>query len=119
VVIAFEKLIFSICAKVEHPFRLIKYQFGFVKARYKGLCKNDSQLAMLFRLERLFRMGPMVRAWAQTPYLGGNKIAALNNENLKCGHVTHDGGATNLIALSPTMDSIFGPNNGSCVLNLM
>ncbi|MCF3324696.1 hypothetical protein L1017_24325, partial [Escherichia coli] len=25
----------------------IKRQFGFVKARYKGLLKNDNQLAML------------------------------------------------------------------------
>ena len=25
-----------------------KRQFGFVKARYKGLLKNDNQLAMLF-----------------------------------------------------------------------
>lgn len=33
VVIAFEKLKSSIRAKVEHPFRLIKCQFGFVKAR--------------------------------------------------------------------------------------
>ncbi|WP_223931231.1 IS5 family transposase [Aeromonas caviae] len=38
----------SIRAKVEHPFRIIKRQFGFVKARYKGLLKNDNQLAMLF-----------------------------------------------------------------------
>ncbi|HEM8643138.1 TPA: IS5 family transposase, partial [Enterobacter hormaechei] len=40
----------SIRAKVEHPFRIIKRQFGFVKARYKGLLKNDNQLAMLFTL---------------------------------------------------------------------
>jgi hypothetical protein len=37
----------SIRSKVEHPFRIIKQQFGFVKARYKGLAKNDNQLAML------------------------------------------------------------------------
>ena len=35
-VIQFERLKASIRAKVEHPFRLIKRQFGFVKARYKG-----------------------------------------------------------------------------------
>jgi IS5 family transposase len=40
---------------VEHPFRIIKRQFGFVKARYKGLLKNDNQLAMLFTLANLFR----------------------------------------------------------------
>ncbi|EZR01696.1 hypothetical protein AE23_05131 [Klebsiella pneumoniae UCI 64] len=27
----------SIRARVEHPFRIIKRQFGFVKARYKQL----------------------------------------------------------------------------------
>ena len=43
----------SIRAKVEHPFRI--RQFGFVKARYKGLLKNDNQLAMLFTLANLFR----------------------------------------------------------------
>ena len=50
-------------AKVEHPFRLIKRQFGFVKARYKGLRKNDNQLAMLFTLANLFRVDQMIRAW--------------------------------------------------------
>src|SRR6056300_1706598 len=40
----------SVRAKVEHPFRIIKCQFGFVKARYRGLLKNDSKLAMLFAL---------------------------------------------------------------------
>jgi IS5 family transposase len=44
----------SIRARVEHPFRIIKRQFGFVKARYKGLLKNDNQLAMLFTLANLF-----------------------------------------------------------------
>ncbi len=38
----------------EHPFRIIKRQFGFVKARYKGLLKNDNQLAMLFTLPTCF-----------------------------------------------------------------
>lgn len=51
----------SIRAKVEHPFRIIKCQFGFIKARYKGLMKNDSQLAMLFTLANLFKVGQMLR----------------------------------------------------------
>ena len=55
-VIQFERLKASIRAKVEHPFRLIKRQFGFVKERYKGLMKNDNQLAMLFTLANLFRV---------------------------------------------------------------
>ncbi|MDX7645688.1 hypothetical protein SJY05_19820, partial [Aeromonas caviae] len=34
----------SIRAKVEHPFRIIKRQFGFVKARYKGLLRIPAKL---------------------------------------------------------------------------
>ena len=62
-VIAFERLKSSIRAKVEHPFRIIKRQFGFVKARFKGLRKNDNQLAMLFTLANLFRVDQMIRTW--------------------------------------------------------
>ena len=36
-----EKLKAGIRAKVEHPFRVIKRQFGFVKVRYRGLKKNS------------------------------------------------------------------------------
>ena len=36
----------SIRAKVEHPFRIIKRQFGFVADT--GVAENDNQLAMLF-----------------------------------------------------------------------
>jgi IS5 family transposase len=48
----------SIRARVEHPFRIIKRQFGFVKARYKGLLKNDNQLAMLFTAGQPVSGGP-------------------------------------------------------------
>ena len=34
----------GIRAKVEHPFRVIKRQFGFIKVRYKGLKKKAAQL---------------------------------------------------------------------------
>ena len=56
----------SIRAKVEHPFRIIKCQFGFIKARYKGLIKNDSQLAMLFTLANLFKVDQMLRRQASS-----------------------------------------------------
>ena len=49
-------------AKVEHPFRVIKCQFGFTKARYRGLKKNDSKLAMLFALANIVRVDQMMRA---------------------------------------------------------
>jgi IS5 family transposase len=40
----------SMRAKVEHPFRVIKCQFGLTRARYKGLAKNTVQLMALFAL---------------------------------------------------------------------
>ncbi|GAB0153850.1 IS5-like element ISVch5 family transposase [Marinobacterium sp. BA1] len=56
----------SIRAKVEHPFRIIKCQFGFVKARYRGLKKNDCKLAMLFALANVMRVDQMLRAQGQS-----------------------------------------------------
>jgi IS5 family transposase len=41
-------------AKVEHPFRVIKRQFGYTKVRYRGLAKNTSQLQTLFALSNLW-----------------------------------------------------------------
>ncbi len=41
-------------AKVEHPFRVIKRQFGYVKTRYRGLAKNTAQLITLFALSNLW-----------------------------------------------------------------
>jgi IS5 family transposase len=49
-----ERLKASIRAKVEHPFRLIKRQFGHVKVRYRGLKKNTAQLVTLFALSNLW-----------------------------------------------------------------
>lgn len=49
-----EKFKASVRAKVEHPFRVIKCQFGFTKVRYKGLAKNTAQLIMLFALSNLW-----------------------------------------------------------------
>ncbi len=49
-----EKCKASIRAKVEHPFRVIKRQFGYVKVRYRGLMKNTAQLMTLFALGNLW-----------------------------------------------------------------
>jgi IS5 family transposase len=49
-----EKIKAGIRAKVEHPFRVIKRQFGFIKVRYKGLKKNTAQLITLFALSNLW-----------------------------------------------------------------
>ncbi len=49
-----EKMKSSIRAKVEHPFRVIKRQFGFTKVRYRGLAKNTAQITTLFALSNLW-----------------------------------------------------------------
>jgi IS5 family transposase len=38
----------SVRAKVEHPFLIIKRDFGFIKTRYRGIAKNLNQLQVLF-----------------------------------------------------------------------
>ena len=49
-----EKLKASVRAKVEHPFRVIKCQFGHRKTRYRGLAKNTTQLLVMFALSNLW-----------------------------------------------------------------
>ena len=49
-----EQIKASIRAKVEHPFRVIKRQFGFTKVRYRGLKKNTLQIKTLFALSNLW-----------------------------------------------------------------
>ena len=44
----------QIRSKVEHPFRVLKCQFGYRKARYKGLAKNAAQITTLFALTNLW-----------------------------------------------------------------
>ena len=44
----------SIRAAVEHPLRVLKRQFGYVKVRYKGLAKNGAQVTTLFALVNLW-----------------------------------------------------------------
>lgn len=44
----------SMRAKVEHPFRVIKQQFGFNKVRYRGIAKNDNKLQTMFALANLW-----------------------------------------------------------------
>jgi IS5 family transposase len=41
-------------AKVEHPFRVIKQQFGFQKTRLRGMLKNGCKMKVLAALSNLF-----------------------------------------------------------------
>lgn len=45
----------SVRSKVEHPFQVLKCQFGYTKVRYKGIFKNAMQLYSLFALINLFK----------------------------------------------------------------
>lgn len=49
-----EKRKASIRAKVEHPFRVIKRQFGLMKVRFRGLAKNTAHVLTLFALSNLW-----------------------------------------------------------------
>jgi len=49
-----ERLKASVRAKVEHPFRVLKRQFGYAKVRYRGLTKNTAQIVTLFALSNLW-----------------------------------------------------------------
>jgi IS5 family transposase len=49
-----ETLKAKVRARVEHPFRVVKRQFGFMKVRFKGLAKNTAQVITLFALSNLW-----------------------------------------------------------------
>jgi IS5 family transposase len=44
----------SIRSAVEHPFRVVKRQFGYSKASYRGLTKNHGQVVTLFAMAKLW-----------------------------------------------------------------
>ena len=61
----------KIRAKVEHPFRVIKRQFGHVKVRYRGLRKNTQQLHTLFALANLWMArGRLLESSQYKPVVG-------------------------------------------------
>jgi len=50
----YEHLIAKVRARVEHPLRVNKRQFGHVKVRHRGPGKNTAQLHVLFALSNLW-----------------------------------------------------------------
>jgi len=54
---AAEKRKASVRAKVEHPFRCVKRQFGYAKVRYRGLAKNRQRIALLLGFANLLIAG--------------------------------------------------------------
>jgi IS5 family transposase len=57
-----EKTKASVRAKVEHPFRRIKQQFGYSKVRYRGLEKNNNRLQVLAAFSNLLTCKNMLPA---------------------------------------------------------
>lgn len=49
------RLLAGIRAAVEHPFRVLKCQFGYRKVRYRGLFKNEQHLFILFALTNIYQ----------------------------------------------------------------
>lgn len=54
----------SVRAKVEHPFRVIKRQFGLMKVRFRGLAKNTAHVVTLFALSNLWMARKKLMAMA-------------------------------------------------------
>ncbi len=50
----YEHLKARLRARVEHPFSVIKHQFGYRIVRYRGLAKNAAQVMMLFAPSNLW-----------------------------------------------------------------
>ena len=44
------RLMAALRSAVEHPFRVLKRQFGYTKVRYRGLLKNEQHLLSQFAL---------------------------------------------------------------------
>jgi transposase, IS5 family len=48
------RILSALRSAVEHPFRVVKRQFGFTKVRYRGLFKNEQHLFSQFALANLY-----------------------------------------------------------------
>ena len=56
----------SVRCKVEHPFRTVKCLFGYRKAAYRGLAKNENRLYVLFASANLYALASRGRSLAPT-----------------------------------------------------
>ena len=48
------RILSGLRSAVEHPFRILKRQFGYTKVRYRGLFKNEQHLFGQFALVNLY-----------------------------------------------------------------
>lgn len=54
----------DICAKVEHPFHVVKNLFMHRETRYRGMAKNNAQIFSLFGLANLLLARRGLRSFA-------------------------------------------------------
>ena len=59
-----EKMKAGVRARAEHPFRVIKRQFGLTKVRFRGLAKNTAHVITLFALSNLWMARRQLMAMA-------------------------------------------------------
>ena len=96
----------SIRARGEHPFRVVKRQFGYVKVRFKGLAKNTAHVITLFALSNLWmarkklleQQGNYVRSM-QTEGRNGLKRLAIGHFRTKPHQITYTNQQVNICSL--------------------
>ncbi|KAF0653267.1 transposase, IS5 family protein, partial [Cyanobium sp. Copco_Reservoir_LC18] len=66
-------------AKVEHPFRVIKQQFGFQKTRLRGLAKNRCKVNVLAALSNLSKPGI---SYSQQPEHGNDVLRSPHSASI-------------------------------------
>jgi len=73
-------------AKGEHPFRVIKRQFGSQKTRLRGMLKNRCMVNVLAALANLFMVRQLLLCkmwiWERCSYLGQNWLRFLLNSGV-------------------------------------
>jgi len=109
-----EQLKASVRAKVDHPFRVAKQQFGYAKMRYRGLAKNTARLTMLFALSNMWMVRRQLLGARGGVRLrcGWRPLQAANSRRAR-GSITprlphHDSLATS----SVVVDGFCGPSLG-------
>jgi IS5 family transposase len=88
-----EKAKAQVRAKVEHPFRVIKRQFGYTKVRFRGLVKNTVQMVTLFALSKTGEVHLSYAKWLLRGARSGEKyeIDSRSDRILTCCCFWHRG----------------------------
>jgi hypothetical protein len=72
------RLLAALRSAVEHPFRVLKRQFGYTKVRYRGLFKNEQHVFSQFTLVNLYLARHAIAPGAPAP--GAESFRCTENE---------------------------------------